>query len=52
MADVVKNNRIVFNICHNRYRLIVTFRYKYKRVYIRFIGTHEEYDSIKGIANI
>jgi len=52
MADVVKNNRIVFNICLNRYRLIVTFRYKYKRVYIRFIGTHEEYDSIKGIANI
>ncbi|GAB4001332.1 type II toxin-antitoxin system HigB family toxin [Spirosoma daeguense] len=52
MADTVKNNRIVFNICHNKYRLVVTFRYKYKRIYIRFIGTHKEYDAIEDIANI
>ncbi len=52
MADVVRNNRIVFNICHNKYRLIVTFRYRYKRVYIRFIGTHKEYDAIQDIANV
>lgn len=52
MADVVRNNRIVFNICHNKYRLIVTFRYRYKRVYVRFIGTHKEYDAIQDIANI
>ncbi len=52
MADTVKNNRIVFNICHNKYRLVVLFRYKYKRAYIRFIGTHKEYDAINDIANI
>ena len=52
MADIVKNNRVVFNICHNKYRLIVTFRYKLKRVYVRFIGTHKEYDTIKGISTI
>lgn len=52
MADTVKNNRVVFNICHNKYRLVALFRYKYKRVYIRFIGTHKEYDAINDIANI
>lgn len=51
MADTVKNNRIVFNICHNKYRLVTLFRYKYKRVYVRFIGTHKEYDAIKDISN-
>lgn len=52
MADTVKNNRIVFNICHNKYRLIVVFRYTYKRVYVRFIGTHKEYDAINDISTI
>lgn len=52
MADTVKNNRVVFNIGHNKYRLVVLFRYKSKRVYIRFIGTHKEYDSIKDIENV
>lgn len=52
MADTVKNNRVVSNICHNKYRLIVTFRYKLKRVYMRFIGTHKEYDDIKDISTI
>ncbi len=52
MADTVGNNRIVFNICHNKYRLIVTFRYTHKRIYIRFVGTHKEYDAIKDIATI
>lgn len=51
-TDTVGNNRIVFNICHNKYRLIVTFRYKLQRVYIRFIGTHKEYDKIEDIKNI
>lgn len=51
-ADNVGNNRIVFNICHNKYRLIVVFRYNLQRVYIRFIGTHKEYDNIKDIKNI
>jgi mRNA interferase HigB len=51
-ADTVGNNRIVFNICHNKYRLIVLFRYKLQRVYIRFIDTHKEYDKIKNIKEI
>lgn len=51
-ADNVGNNRFVFNICHNKYRLIVVFRYNLQRVYIRFLGTHKEYDRIKDIKNI
>lgn len=51
-ADPVGSNRIVFNICRNKYRLIVVFRYKLQRVYIRFINTHKEYDNIKDIKNI
>lgn len=51
-ADNVGNNRVVFNICRNKYRLIVVFRYKLQRVYIRFVGTHKEYDKIEDIKNI
>lgn len=51
-TDTVGNNRIVFNICRNRYRLIALFRYRLQRVYIRFIGTHKEYDRITDIRNI
>jgi mRNA interferase HigB len=51
-TDTVKNNRIVFNICRNKYRLIALFRYKIQTVYIRFIGTHKEYDAIEDIKNI
>ncbi len=51
-ADSIGNNRIVFNICHNKYRLIVVFRYQIQMVYIRFIGTHREYDKINDIKNI
>ena len=45
-ASILKNNRVVFNICGNKYRLIVRINYEFKYVYIRFIGTHEEYDRI------
>jgi mRNA interferase HigB len=51
-ADTLKNNRIVFDICENKYRLIVKFEYKYQLAFIRFIGTHKEYDNIKDIHNI
>lgn len=51
-TDTVGNNRIVFNICRNKYRLIALFRYKLQTVYIRFIGTHKEYNSIEDIKNI
>ncbi len=51
-ADHIGNNRIVFNICHNRYRLIVVFRYGIQMAFIRFVGTHKEYDQISDIKNI
>jgi mRNA interferase HigB len=51
-ADHVGNNRIVFNICHNRYRLIVVFRYNIQVAFIRFIGTHKEYDGVSDIKNV
>ena len=43
-ASIVGNNRIVFNICGNKYRLIVKFNYEMQWGWIRFIGTHSEYD--------
>lgn len=45
-ASIVGNNRVVFNICGNKYRLIVKVNYKAQWVFIRFIGTHKEYDKI------
>ena len=44
--SVVANNRVVFNIHGNKYRLVVAMKYKFGLCYIRFIGTHEEYDEI------
>ena len=46
-ASFPGNDRVVFNICGNKYRLIVHVKYGFSTVYIRFIGTHEEYDRIK-----
>lgn len=45
-ASVLKNNRAVFNIKGNKYRLVTAIRYDIQVVFIRFIGTHEEYDKI------
>ena len=45
-ASIVANNRVIFNIKGNKYRLVVVVQYTYKLVYIRFVGTHEEYDEI------
>jgi mRNA interferase HigB len=45
-ASVVGNNRVVFNIHGNKYRLIVKINYTAKVVYIRFVGTHKQYDKI------
>lgn len=45
-ADYVGNQHYVFNIKGNRYRLVVAVKYTPALVYIRFVGTHEEYGSI------
>jgi mRNA interferase HigB len=45
-ASILADNRIVFNIKGNSYRLIVKISYSYQTVWIRFIGTHAEYDKI------
>ena len=51
-ADSIGNNRVVFNIKGNNYRLVTLILFKIKMVYIRFVGTHQEYDRIKDIKNI
>ena len=45
-ASIIANNRVVFNIKGNSYRLIVKINYGYGIVWIRFIGTHADYDKI------
>ncbi len=51
-ADTVGNGRIVFNITHNKYRLVAKFEYERQLVFVRFIGTHKDYDKIEDIKNI
>ena len=45
-ASILKNSRVVFNICGNKYRLVVEINYNRKWLFIRFVGTHKEYDKI------
>ena len=45
-ADPLKNNRVVFNIAHNKYRLVVKVEYTLGLIYVCFIGTHREYEKI------
>lgn len=45
-ASVLKNGRIVFNIKGNSYRLVARFEFEKRFIFIRFIGTHQEYDKI------
>ena len=45
-ASVLKNGRVVFNIKGNDYRLIVKVHYELQRVYICWVGTHDDYDEI------
>ena len=51
-ADYVGNDRYVFDIKGNNYRIVAIVLFINKKVYIRFVGTHEEYDRIKDIKNI
>ena len=45
-ASILKGGRVVFNIKGNEYRLVVAIQYQFAIVYVRFVGTHEEYDKI------
>jgi mRNA interferase HigB len=45
-VDFVSDNRVIFDIAGNKYRVIVHVSYTYKRVLIKFVGTHAEYDKI------
>ena len=46
-ASILKSGRVVFNICGNKYRLVVDINYRKKWVFIRFIGTHSDYNKIE-----
>jgi mRNA interferase HigB len=46
-ASVLPNRRVVFNIKGNDYRLVVAIAYAFGAVYIKFVGTHAEYDAIR-----
>jgi len=45
-ASILKNHRVVFNIGGNKYRLVVAVDYQRQALFIRFIGTHAQYDTI------
>ena len=45
-ASFTRNNRVAFNIKGNDYRLVVAVRYDKNLMYVRFIGTHDQYDKI------
>ena len=45
-ASIIGDNRVIFNIAGNKYRLIVRINYDSKTVFVRFVGTHQEYDKI------
>ncbi len=45
-ASILKNGKVVFNICGNKYRVIVRIDYRCGIVFIRFVGTHKDYDKI------
>ena len=45
-ASILKGGRVVFNVAGNKYRIVAWINYPYRVLYIRFIGTHAEYDRI------
>ena len=45
-ASILRDGRVVFNIAGNKYRLVVWINYPYRVIYIRFVGTHAQYDAI------
>lgn len=51
-VDSVGNKRYVFNIGGNKYRLVVLMFFEVRTIYIRFVGTHQEYDKIKNVKTV
>ena len=45
-VDCVGNDRFVFNIAGNKYRIVVMIHFSKRTIYIRFVGTHKQYDKI------
>jgi mRNA interferase HigB len=45
-VSIVGENRLVFNVGGNKYRIVVAVNYKYRMCYVRFVGTHQAYDRI------
>ena len=45
-ASILRDGRVVFNIGGNKFRLVVWINYDYRVVYVRFIGTHAQYDKV------
>lgn len=45
-ASILKDGRVVFNIGGHKYRLVAWINYQYRVVYVRFVGTHAQYDRI------
>src|SRR5271157_5612270 len=45
-ASILRDGRVVFNIGGNKYRLVVWINYDFYTIYVRFVGTHKEYDEI------
>jgi mRNA interferase HigB len=45
-ASILEDNRVCFNIGGNKYRLVVKINYAYRIIYIRFVGTHAQYDKV------
>jgi len=52
IASILKNNRVVFNLCGNKYRIVVLMDYVRHGMLVRFVGTHKEYDEIEDIEHI
>jgi mRNA interferase HigB len=45
-ASILKGSRVVFNIAGNKYRLLVEVLYRIGVIYVKFVGTHKQYDGI------
>lgn len=45
-ASILRNGRVVFNIAGNKYRLVASINYPYGIVFVKFVGTHKQYDAI------